>query len=356
MTVKTTKCKCGNDKTVVAKHCFACHCGGGACDECGGRKRSGKSLCRKCDERRIKQLQVCKCGNKKTQHADVCQKCKTTCECGKAKNVRSSKCSTCFLRSGEIKCVVCGKVFLSSGSLKGRKTCSDDCKRDLCVVLANNAAKKAGELNRQRASIGRQRKLAISADRTALKIGPCVACGCTHKRGRKDLCSQCFQKITKWAQRLNNQKTCVECGLVFDNRVSQSLLYCSRGCYLVSCSARESRRTQRSNRRHKIRCVDGQATSRVVSSEIFKRDNNLCVYCGIEVRVYKRNGWMSDDEATMDHVVPISIGGEHTEQNIVTACRKCNTAKSDVFYIDDCMANQYNVVKENKTKKRRKTG
>lgn len=41
-----------------------------------------------------------------------------------------------------------------------------------------------------------------------------------------------------------------------------------------------------------------------------------CAYCG-------------DSKAplTQDHVVPISKGGPHTIENIVPACRRCNTAK-----------------------------
>jgi 5-methylcytosine-specific restriction endonuclease McrA len=46
--------------------------------------------------------------------------------------------------------------------------------------------------------------------------------------------------------------------------------------------------------------------------------SNLCVYCG------KRY-----NELTIDHIVPISKGGEHDINNTVPACRSCNASKND---------------------------
>jgi 5-methylcytosine-specific restriction endonuclease McrA len=43
-----------------------------------------------------------------------------------------------------------------------------------------------------------------------------------------------------------------------------------------------------------------------------------CVYCGSEI---------SPSTLHIDHVVPIALGGEHSERNLVASCRRCNTAK-----------------------------
>ena len=48
---------------------------------------------------------------------------------------------------------------------------------------------------------------------------------------------------------------------------------------------------------------------------IFKRDQLKCVYCG------------STDHLTIDHVVPKSMGGRDTWDNLVTACQRCNAEK-----------------------------
>jgi len=49
---------------------------------------------------------------------------------------------------------------------------------------------------------------------------------------------------------------------------------------------------------------------------VFARDGHLCQYCGAEAE-------------NIDHVVPRSRGGEHTWDNVVAACRPCNSRKQD---------------------------
>lgn len=49
---------------------------------------------------------------------------------------------------------------------------------------------------------------------------------------------------------------------------------------------------------------------------VMARDSNLCQYCGSRAD-------------SIDHVVPRSRGGEHVWDNVVAACRACNTRKRD---------------------------
>ncbi len=51
---------------------------------------------------------------------------------------------------------------------------------------------------------------------------------------------------------------------------------------------------------------------------IFARDRNRCQYCG------KR---FPTSELSLDHVVPRSLGGRATWENIVCACMRCNVKK-----------------------------
>ncbi|MCP9768800.1 HNH endonuclease [Lacihabitans sp. LS3-19] len=48
---------------------------------------------------------------------------------------------------------------------------------------------------------------------------------------------------------------------------------------------------------------------------IFKRDNNTCVYCG------------KTTDLTLDHVIPKARGGKTHWENLVTACKRCNSTK-----------------------------
>ncbi len=51
--------------------------------------------------------------------------------------------------------------------------------------------------------------------------------------------------------------------------------------------------------------------------EVFQRDGFSCQYCG------KRAA-----ELTLDHVIPRCKGGQHTWENVVTACKRCNHRKA----------------------------
>jgi len=53
---------------------------------------------------------------------------------------------------------------------------------------------------------------------------------------------------------------------------------------------------------------------------IFLRDMYTCQYCGYEY---------SEHELTIDHVIPSSLGGANSWENVVTACARCNTLKGD---------------------------
>ena len=51
--------------------------------------------------------------------------------------------------------------------------------------------------------------------------------------------------------------------------------------------------------------------------EIFNRDKYTCQYCGIKTR-----------NLTLDHVIPRYRGGQHTWENVVSACVACNRHKA----------------------------
>lgn len=51
---------------------------------------------------------------------------------------------------------------------------------------------------------------------------------------------------------------------------------------------------------------------------LFKRDGNLCMYCGVK--------FMTKD-LSRDHVKPLSQGGLDMWTNVVTSCKRCNNHK-----------------------------
>lgn len=61
----------------------------------------------------------------------------------------------------------------------------------------------------------------------------------------------------------------------------------------------------------------------VVSWKVFKRDSYTCRYCG-------NNNVL----LTVDHLVRWEDGGPSIENNLVTACKKCNRVRGDTPYKD----------------------
>lgn len=61
------------------------------------------------------------------------------------------------------------------------------------------------------------------------------------------------------------------------------------------------------------------AVSKRTRFEVLKRDNHTCRYCGARA---------SESELHVDHVVPKSLGGADTPDNLVAACKDCNAGKS----------------------------
>lgn len=47
---------------------------------------------------------------------------------------------------------------------------------------------------------------------------------------------------------------------------------------------------------------------------VFTRDDFTCVYCGVEAE-------------TLDHVIPFNLGGGGVVENVVVACKACNSKK-----------------------------
>jgi len=56
---------------------------------------------------------------------------------------------------------------------------------------------------------------------------------------------------------------------------------------------------------------------RLTRKEVFARDGWACVYCGKQTK-----------DLTLDHVLPRHRGGQHTWENLVSACKPCNHRKA----------------------------
>lgn len=67
-----------------------------------------------------------------------------------------------------------------------------------------------------------------------------------------------------------------------------------------------------SNRRAKLKACEVFPISQRFLRKLYSSD---CSYCG------------SHEQITADHVIPVELGGRHSEGNLVPACQSCNSSK-----------------------------
>lgn len=122
----------------------------------------------------------------------------------------------------------------------------------------------------------------------------------------------------------NAPKPCPVCG-----KLTTRPKYCSALCYeKASNSAKEARR------REKIK--GAMVDKDITVMGLFKRDAGICYLCGErcnaeDFTIRDGNFIAGDWYPSVDHVVPLSKGGEHSWSNVKLAHRRCNSRKSDKF-------------------------
>lgn len=207
-------------------------------------------------------------------------------------------------------CRWCSAQFISRN---GRTYCYDS----RCVGLQ-------AELERKR-----------SRDSAIKKYVPpkCKICGDDTTRGDWGYCSDtCREKATV--------RTCAWCGIKFKRQFSRAtigkLAYCSTA-HSARANLERARmvtgQTSRGPDKDKRRARDALRRARLKSafvenvypSVVFERDNYRCHLCGKKCKQGLPGS--HPDAATLDHVIPLSLGGPHSYANIATAHRRCNISK-----------------------------
>lgn len=80
---------------------------------------------------------------------------------------------------------------------------------------------------------------------------------------------------------------------------------------------------KRRSKKHKVDFTPFQR------NKLLERDNWTCQSCGCKVHDRHKGSWNTPDKAHIDHIVPISKGGNSEPSNLQVLCRTCNLSKGD---------------------------
>lgn len=147
------------------------------------------------------------------------------------------------------------------------------------------------------------------------------------------VCSDlCRRRFAAGEARLASQKkhknlarevACEQCSLVF------CPLYGTSHAKLCSVCAQErdiqAKRSRRLARKMRQRVQTVEVVNPIM---VFDRDGWRCQLCK-KATPRRLRGTHNDRAPELDHIIPVSLGGEHSYRNTQCACRACNQTKSN---------------------------
>lgn len=122
-----------------------------------------------------------------------------------------------------------------------------------------------------------------------------------------------IEEERKEAERI---KTCVECGKVF-HAITANNIYCSKVCRnRVENRKKDKRLNKCKIKDYSINLID-----------VYKKDNGICQGCH---QLLTFGDDRNDDMyPSIDHIIPVAKGGNHSWDNVQLMCRRCNYLKKD---------------------------
>jgi hypothetical protein len=258
-----------------------------------------------------------------------CTEYKRVCECCKENFTTIEElvfyCSEkCKGRMNLNICYKCDKEFYSYAK---RKYCSDNCKKENCVVCNKVYIKKNAETYCSEECADKLYSFKCKAcEKDFVRRGAKKAAFCSTQ------CSDIYNKSKK------ERKLCRWCKRVI-TVTNLSILYCSDECRINFYEDKERKRNNRDNgnalyedvkekvyllidkRNEAVRAASFQSTvdfnlvsgfTESLKSDVRRRDGNQCFICD------KKSG------LEVHHILPRKLGGSHDPNNLITLCIKCH--------------------------------
>lgn len=201
-------------------------------------------------------------------------------------------------------CAECKAPFARKPLGRPRKYCSEKCRQR----VGNRAQ------NRRRLPAPKQPERQCENDRCVEVFAP----------GRRDqvFCSHRCRVNQGQNRRYSGaplrqgadfERVCVECGETFTAKKANAK-WCSPICRIRTCRRDDSRRRHPGNR-----------SALYTDREIFERDRWTCHLC--RKKIDPTADRRSPAGATIDHLVPLSLGGDDEPANVAAAHWRCNRGK-----------------------------
>jgi len=158
------------------------------------------------------------------------------------------------------------------------------------------------------------------------------------KDGLSGHCKECVKDYAKQYYRQNSEKL-LDYGNKYREENNGKIRYRNKWYYHKNREIERERkkeyrqtslgRAARLKNNHKYRALKAGATAEDFSpKEVFIRDKYICQSCGVKTRPDYKNPNHAKFP-NLDHIIPLSIGGEHSRCNTQCLCRKCNLEKGN---------------------------
>lgn len=263
--------------------------------------------------------------------AKACKQCKARFV---SYNHRQQFCSRKCAQAGKNKplaasvCECCGSAFMQKYTYSKTKTCSRKCwakmrseeysdgrmkeiRRLAQLVLDKKFAKSRQAKRRQKENWEIARYRCCGWCFTAFKAIARHQVYCTNESCKKDRAAGKQRISAYWSRPAN--RGCIGCGEEYGRDRSNKSKYCSDRC---SKNAGKKRRARR---------ICSTESDSVGTLFIAKKFGFTCCKCGVKCKKPSKKNL--DCEATIDHVIPVALGGRHIIKNMQLLCRRCNIEK-----------------------------
>ena len=102
--------------------------------------------------------------------------------------------------------------------------------------------------------------------------------------------------------------------------------FCDFDCYRSDWGSRSDDRKYISGVRSRLQASGAVVDEAVTRKAVFEKHQGICYICGVTTHWNLEGSW-DPLLANVDHIHPVSKGGQHTWENVALACQLCNTRK-----------------------------